>query len=239
MDAAGNVYIADGGNSAMKKWTVANSTLTTLVSSGLSYPEGVAVDRPGNVYIAHSDNHAIKELPHAFVDLTARLETAVAGSDTLPVVLPATANLLAPFAPTSDHWLTITGVSNGVVTFAFGGNTAGLAARLTSTLLGQTIAVTQQGPTYTCGTTALLKGPAEGTDSAVLAVNPEGGIWAATANAGWLHLSAENQSGTGSMNVVFSYDANPGATRTGTLTIAGHAVGRYPGWLGLRCSTVR
>ena len=37
-------------------------------------------------------------------------------------------------------------------------------------------------------------------------------------------LAAANQSGTGSTNVVFSYDANPGATRTGTLTIAGQTL---------------
>ena len=48
--------------------------------------------------------------------------------------------------------------------------------------------------------------------------------WTATANDAWLHLSVANQSGTGSTNVVFSYDANPGATRTGTLTIAGQTL---------------
>src|SRR5439155_53370 len=40
----------------------------------------------------------------------------------------------------------------------------------------------------------------------------------------WLHLSAANQSGTGSTNVIFSYDSNPGATRSGTFTIAGHTL---------------
>ena len=49
---------------------------------------------------------------------------------------------------------------------------------------------------------------------------PPTGTWTATANATWLHLSLANQSGTGSTNVVFTYDANPGATRSGTLTIA-------------------
>ena len=44
--------------------------------------------------------------------------------------------------------------------------------------------------------------------------------WTATANDAWLHLDAPSQSGSGSANVVFSYDANPGGTRTGTVTIA-------------------
>ena len=58
----------------------------------------------------------------------------------------------------------------------------------------------------------------------VLAVTPNDRAWTATANAAWLHLSPANQSGTGSTNVVFSFDANPGATRTGTLTIAGQTL---------------
>ncbi|MGD0782374.1 MAG: histidine kinase dimerization/phospho-acceptor domain-containing protein, partial [Candidatus Aminicenantales bacterium] len=68
------------------------------------------------------------------------------------------------------------------------------------------------------GTSALLVGPAAGTNSVVLRSSA---AWIATAFAPWLHLSTANQSGTGSTNVVFSYDANTGATRTGTLTIAG------------------
>ena len=91
-----------------------------------------------------SGNNAIKELPRAFVDPTAKWEGPAAGSDVLPVVLPATANLLAPFAPTSDQpWLTITGVTNGVVSFAFDANTTGTNRTAHITLLGQPISITQ------------------------------------------------------------------------------------------------
>ena len=72
--------------------------------------------------------------------------------------------------------------------------------------------------TNSLGTTNLLEGPAAGSDSMVLA---NAAPWTATMNASWLQLSAANQSGTGSTNVVFGFDANPGATRSGTLTIAG------------------
>jgi DNA-binding beta-propeller fold protein YncE len=221
VDGSGNVYIADSNNNAIKRWTAADNTVTTLVSTGLNQPDGVAVDGSGNVYIADSSNSAIKEVPRAFVDPTARLESAAAGSDVLPVVLPTTANLLAPFAPTSDQpWLTISGITNGVVSFAF---TANLGANRTAhlTLLGQAITVMQYGPTYSLGTLARLEGPIAGKDSVVLAVSPETFTWTATTDASWLHLTAANQSGTGSTNVVFNYDANPGTTRTGTLTIAG------------------
>ena len=123
VDGVGNVYIADSGNSAIKEWLAVSNTVITLVSSGLSAPRGVEVDGSGNVYIADSGNNAIKDLPRAFVDPTAKTEPASGGSDTLPVVLSATANLTGPFAPASDSpWLTITGVTNGVVSFAFTAN---------------------------------------------------------------------------------------------------------------------
>ena len=60
------------------------------------------------------------------------------------MVLPATANLTGPFAPVSDSdWLTITGSTNGVVSFAFTANTSGTSRTANITLLGQTIPVTQ------------------------------------------------------------------------------------------------
>jgi hypothetical protein len=147
VDGAGNVYIADTGNNAIKKWTVANNSLTTLApsSSGLNQPFGVAVDGAGNVYLADTWNNAIKGLPRAFVDSTAKNEPCAAGGDVLPVILPATQNLTGMFAPASDStdWLTISGVSSGVVSFAFTANTSASPRTGNITVLGQTIAVTQ------------------------------------------------------------------------------------------------
>src|ERR1022692_1781020 len=76
----------------------------------------------------------------------------------------------------------------------------------------------------TLGTTNLLEGNSAGSDSVVLSVTPPSTTWIATTNASWLHLNAANQSGAGSTNVVFTFDANPGATRTGTFTIAGQTL---------------
>ena len=148
VDGAGNVYIAETGNSAIKKWTAANNTATALVATGLNLPYGVAVDGAGNVCIADTYNNAIKELPHAFLDPTGKLEGFAAGNDVLPVVLPATANLLAPFAPTGDSaWLTITGITNGVVSFTFDANTTATNRAAHLTLLGQPIGITQAAAT--------------------------------------------------------------------------------------------
>jgi hypothetical protein len=103
----------------------------------------VSVDDKGNIYTAYTDNSAVDELPNAFVDTTPRLENGSAGSDALPVVLPITANLLPPVNPTSSEaWLSITGVTNGVVSFSFTDN-PGPGRTAVITLLGQAIPVTQ------------------------------------------------------------------------------------------------
>ena len=146
VDGSGNVYISD--SHALKKWTAANNTLITLNSLGQAVPYGkVALDALGNIYLADGQNCVISELPNAFVDPTAKLEGATAGSDVLPVVLPATENLLPPFAPTSSQsWLTITGITNGVVSFAFTANTGSSNRTANIALLGETISVTQTAP---------------------------------------------------------------------------------------------
>ena len=119
----------------------------------------MAVDGSGNVYIADTGNNAIKELPRAFVDTTAKTEPASNGSDSLPVVLPATANLTGPFVPTSDSpWLTITGVTNGVVSFAFTANASPTNRTANITVLGMTVAVTQSAAPVLTGVALLTNG---------------------------------------------------------------------------------
>src|ERR1039458_4726561 len=85
----------------------------------------------------------------------------------------------------------------------------------------QSFPVLQRGSSVSLGLSTVAEGSAAGNDSVVLGVYPNTTAWTATANVGWLHLSATSQNGTGSTNVFFSYDANPGATRAGTLSIAG------------------
>jgi|GEM_PF-641641 len=141
VDGSGNVYIADSSNNAIQMWTAATQTLSSLVSSGLSSPMAVAVDGAGNAYLADTSNNAVKEVPRAFVDPTPKFIITAAGSDSLPAVLPATANLLPPFAPASDQsWLTCGNPGGGVVNFSF---MAGSSRVAHITLLGRSIIVTQ------------------------------------------------------------------------------------------------
>ena len=87
------------------------------------------------------------------------------------------------------------------------------------------ISATALADTSTLGTATLLEGPTAGSsDSVVLAVTPEPLAWTATANVPWLHLTSGFESAPSGTNVIFTFDANPSSTRTGTLTIAGQTV---------------
>jgi len=143
VDASGNIFIADTGDSVIKKWNAATRTLTTLVATGVNHPTGIALDSADDLYIADTGNNMVEELPRAFVDPTARLEPYTAGSDTLPVILPASVNLLPPFAPaTSQSWLAVTNTNGGLIDFAFTANPGPVRTAYIS-VLGESIAVTQ------------------------------------------------------------------------------------------------
>ena len=91
IDAAGNLYIADGANYCIRKVNT-NGIITTVAGIGtragysgdggpatqalLSVPRGIAVDAQGNLYIADSDNHRIRKVD------TNGIITTVAGNGT-------------------------------------------------------------------------------------------------------------------------------------------------------------
>ncbi len=60
VDASGNVYVADTGNSRLQKWAQ-NATEGATFASALAGPRGVAMDASGNVYVADSDNNRIRK----------------------------------------------------------------------------------------------------------------------------------------------------------------------------------
>ena len=82
MDAAGDVFVADADNSAVKE-ILPNGTIKTI-GSGFNEPYGVAVDAAGDVFVADTDNERVVELSPPTVaatpsPLTGTTATAVSG----------------------------------------------------------------------------------------------------------------------------------------------------------------
>ena len=144
-------------------------------------------------------------------------ENAQAGSDNLLPVLPTARSLSGIFAPTKPDrdWLRIESVSGGVIKVSFSGNTSTAARTARFHVLGQTITVTQQ-PALDTG--ELFEGPAAAPISS-LSISPAIGKRRRTFRG-----CASATMGAGEGVARFTFDANPGPIRFGTLTIAGQTV---------------
>ena len=92
VDAAGIVYVADTGNSTIRKVTSSGAVTTLAGSPGspgstdgigaaaqFSLPTGVAIDGAGNVYVADSGNHTIRKITPAGVVTTLAGSAGMAG----------------------------------------------------------------------------------------------------------------------------------------------------------------
>jgi hypothetical protein len=114
VDAAGNIYIADKGNSRIRKINSAG-IITTIAGNGsagysgdgglaisaqINNPRGVAVDTAGNIYIADAANHAARKIDAGGVITTiAGTGTAGFSGDGGPAIF---AQLYGPYSVTID-----------------------------------------------------------------------------------------------------------------------------------------
>ena len=93
-DSAGNLYIADTNNNAIRKVIAATGIITTVAGTGdptglyngdngpavkatLNHPVGIALDASGNLYIADTGNHVIRKVTYPSGTIT-----TVAGNGT-------------------------------------------------------------------------------------------------------------------------------------------------------------
>ncbi len=146
LDAAGNLYIADTGNGAIRE--VVNGIIATVTGNGiqgyrgdggpasigqLNQPPGVAVDAAGNLYIADTYNRRIREVANGTITTAAGNETwGIAGDGG-----PASSSLLGQPAGVAvdaagslyiaDSWTSqIRKVgANGIIATVAGSGTAG------------------------------------------------------------------------------------------------------------------
>jgi sugar lactone lactonase YvrE len=150
VDAVGNLFIADSGNSRIRRVDGTTGIITTVAGNGfpgfsgdggpatgasLSFPSGVAVDAAGNLLIADFLNHRIRR-----VNGTTGIITTVAGNGIKAFSGdggPATsASLILPFAlavdaagnlfiaDTYDHRIRRVDGTTGIITTVTGDGTA-------------------------------------------------------------------------------------------------------------------
>lgn len=122
-------------------------------------------------------------------------------------------------------WITITSTSsgrgNGKVDYRATVNTGSAARHGTIAVNGQRAGIDQAGLgcTFSLGQTSLTMG-ADGGQGSVTVSTDARCPWTATSNADWITIGAGTNV-TGPASVAFTIAANPGTSRTGTLTIAG------------------
>ena len=113
VDNAGNVYVADTGNSTIRKVTSAGKVTTLAGSAGKTgskngrgsaarflYPSGVAVDIAGNVYVADTGNNTIRKITPAGAVTTL---AGLAGNAGYVNTNGSAARFFAPFGVAVDH----------------------------------------------------------------------------------------------------------------------------------------
>jgi sugar lactone lactonase YvrE len=67
VDGAGNVYVADTYNNAVKKIPYSGGSYGTPVTlaSGFNYPANIVLDGGGNIYVADQGSNSIKKIPYS------------------------------------------------------------------------------------------------------------------------------------------------------------------------------
>ncbi len=94
LDAAGDLFVADTNNNAIRKLVIATSVVTTVAgqagASGSTdgansqaqfhFPSGVAVDAAGNIYVADTENSTLREIVPSGAVNTPAGQAGVSGS---------------------------------------------------------------------------------------------------------------------------------------------------------------
>ncbi len=138
VDAYGNLWIADTGNSAIRKVTASTGVITTVAGNGtagfagdtglataaeLNLPAAVVVDATGNIYVADTANNRVRRVDHTTLIITTYAGTGSAtyNGDGIPAT---TASLSAPQGAVIDSAgdLYISDTGHNLVREIVGGN---------------------------------------------------------------------------------------------------------------------
>ncbi len=221
-------------------WTVASQAAWIAVTSGVSgaASAGVTVSisanpgaaRSGIVSIAGQTftvNQAAIEPPRCDYTIDSSSASVGSGAGAGPAV-----SVKAPagcaWTSTSDAaWISITsgssGSGDGQVSFKVTAN-VGPARSGTMTIAGRTFTVNQNANcSYSINPATAAIGAGGGAGPAIAVTATAGCAWTSTSNAAWLSVTS-GSAGAGNGSVTFTVAANTGASRAGTVTIAGQTL---------------
>jgi hypothetical protein len=235
---------ATGGTSAVTVtagngcgWTASSQALWIAVTSGesgsgngtvnLSIAANAGAERVGTATIAgkvYTVRQAAAPAPCSFsIAPTEQAMPATGGPATVAVT---TANGCAWDAASQALWITVasgaTGIGNGPVNLTIAANT-GPARVGTVAIAGLTYTVTQAAVPAPCSYTIAPTEqavPAQGATSVVAVTTQSGCAWTAVRQVDWITVTS-GASGAGSGPVELTIAANAGASRVGTVIIAG------------------
>jgi subtilisin family serine protease len=242
VDAAGNVYIADGSNFRIRKVTP-NGIISTIAGNGtrgfsgdgapatnaeINYLGSMAVTAAGEVYMADTYNDVIRLLVPANPSCQYGLDQAaiaVSGAGgNVPVLVHTTASC-AWSTSGLPAWISISpaspaGVGSAAAILVVAPNAGPLRAA-TISIAGYAVTVTQadSGCTYELSPGAGSFIAAGGNGSVNLATSASC-PWSVSSSLDWVTPQGPTY-GFGNASITYSVAPNAGGARSGTLAIAG------------------
>ena len=209
-------------------FTLLNGTSNVALDTGFQLAS-FGEDEAGEIYVVDRRGGAVYRIGVGGCSIGLGASSASIGAfgSVFSTVAVSAGSGCAWSAVSSAPWLRVargTGAGDGVVVFTVDNNGASASPRTgTLDIGGQTFTVTQAGAACTARVAPIVKvyGPPGGAGSASVSI-PAGCGWAATSTVSWINVTAG--SGTGNGQVQFTVDANPGALRVGSITVAGRAI---------------
>ena len=201
----------------------ANGQGTHDVDFRVAVNDGAAA-RDGDIVVNNSRVRVSQRAPCRYDVAPATQDVAVSGG---PATVTVTSASECAWTATTDvGWITLTppmnGSGTGTVNFTVAPTTNGRTGGVL--IAGQRATVTQVGPgggcTFSVAPTNQSIAAAGGPGTPVTVSTQGGCNWSAVSNVPWVTI-VTGASGVGNGSVTFTVAANTGASRSGTLTIAG------------------
>jgi hypothetical protein len=183
--------------------------------------------REGDVVVNDERMRVRQEAAPCRIEIAPTVRDVSAGGESLSVTITAPSGCTWT-ATTDDSWITVTssaaGSGNGTLGLAIAANPAGPrtgAVRVADQML--TIRQATATCSFSITPSAQSIAAGGGTGNPVTVSTGSGCAWTAVSNATWITVTA-GQSGSGGGTVSFAVAPNPGAARTGTVSIAGQTL---------------